>query len=181
MLPVTTIIILLLLPSAIGVYYLLNKREVRKKEILEHREEVRRIRKIFYKAIQLQFLRTPLIVHTKKEFTYYNKLLVHYKNSYRKVEHIPLNLGEDKTSHLNRIKNFLDKYCSDEREAIIQGQEAYYKYFNQLEEKKALEYLKTPYNTEKSKAFIYAKIDFLLKNPKAEYGNYKKSNVVIFE
>jgi hypothetical protein len=182
MLPVITLIIVLLLPLAIGAHYLHAKLERRKKIVLEHREEVRKIRKIFYKAIDLQFLRTPIIVQTRKEFTYYNKLIVHYKNSTRNVEHIGVNLGEDKTSHSNRIKNYIDKYCNDELEAIKQGQDAYVRYFEELKDRGALNYFKTPYNTEESRAFIYSKIDFLLKNPKAEYGNYKKpSNVVLFE
>lgn len=182
MLPLAPYIIVLLLPLAIGVYYFHYNLQRRKKVILDHREEVRKIRKIFYKAIDLQFLRTPIIVRTRKEFTYYNKLIVHYKNSTRNVEHISLNLGEDKESYSSRIKNHIDKYCWDESEAIIQGQNAYNKYFDELREKGALDYFKTPFNTENSKAFIYAKIDFLLKHPKAEYGSYKRpQNVIEFE
>lgn len=182
MLPVITLIIVLLLPLTIGVAYWNQWSEHKKKLILEHRAEVKEIKKLFYKAIRMQFLRTPLIVQTTKERAYYNKLIVHYKNSTRKIELIAPNLGEENTSYRNRIDAYLNKYCIDESEAIRQGQEAYTKYFEDIRNKGLLRYFKTPYKTEKSKEYIYHTIDFLIKNPKATYGNYKKpSNVVLFE
>lgn len=166
----------------IGAAYWSQWRENKKKLILEHRAEVKEIKKLFYKAIRMQFLRTPLIVQTTKERAYYNKLIVHYKNSTRKIELIAPNLGEENTNYRNRVDAYLNKYCIDESEAIRQGQEAYTKYFESIRNKGLLAYFKSPFRTEESKQYIYAKIDFLLKHPKAEYGNYKKSNeLILFE
>jgi hypothetical protein len=180
MLPVISMIILLLLPLSVGAYYLHTRSERRTKALLLHRSEVVELRKKFYRVADLRFSRKPLIVRTSKEVAYYNKLIVHYKNSTRKVEHIGLNLGEDKLTYSNRVENYMDKFCSDESEAIEQGQKAYDKYFEKLNKAGALDYFKNPCHNEKSKEFIYAEIDFLLNNPKAEYGSYKKANEVFF-
>jgi hypothetical protein len=180
--PVIPYIILLLLPLAIGAAYLLHYWEQRKQFLLEHQKEVKEIKKKFYLAVRMQFFRTPLIVQTTKERAYYNKLIVHYKNSTRKVELMPPNLGEDPWTYRHRIDAYVTKFCIDETEAIRHGQEAYTKYFEKVKKKGLLEYWSSPFNTEKSKAYIYAKIDFLIEHPKVEYGNYKKPNeLVLFE
>jgi len=175
-------IIILLLPLAIGVYYWIRNAEKRKQLLLDHKKEIGAIQKKFYAAIRMRFFRTPLIVRTTKEKAYYNKLIVHYKNSTRNVELISPILGETNLSYHARKNNYIDKYCIDNLEAIKQGQEAYTKYFEKIREKGLLKYLKTPFNSEESKQYIYSEIDFLLKHPKAAYGNYKKpSNVVEFQ
>ena len=181
MLPIITLIIFLLLPLTIGAFFLNRSLEKRKQVIADHKEEVREIRKKFHLAIDLEFLRMPLIVRTRKEFAYYNKLLVHYKNSTRKVELMPPNLGENKLNYKIRVKDYLDKFCIDEAELISHGQDVYATYFEAIRKRGFLAYFSSPSNTEESKKYIYAKIDFLLKNPKAEYGHYKKVDASIIE
>lgn len=181
MLPIVTLILVLLLPLTIGAFYLNQSLRERKQAIADHKTEVIEIRKKFYLAIDLEFLRIPLIVKTKKELAYHNKLVVHYKNSTRKVELLSPNLGEDKLSYKNRVRAYLDKYCIDEAELISHSQDACSTYFETLRKRGLLAYFSSPFNTEESKKYIYAKIDFLLKNPKAEYGNYKKVNGSVIE
>jgi hypothetical protein len=181
MLPIVTLILVLLLPLTIGAFYLNQSLQERKQTIADHKTEVIEIRKKFYLAIELEFLRMPLIVQTKKEVAYHNKLLVHYKNSSRKVELLSPNLGEDKLSYKNRVRAYLDKFCIDEAELISHAQDAHSNYFEAIRARGFLAYFSSPFNTEVSKEYIYAKIDFLLKNPKAEYGNYRKVNESVIE
>ncbi|BDS13013.1 hypothetical protein [Aureispira anguillae] len=172
--------ILILLPLSVGVAKLSRWSSNRQKILLRHQEEVARIKTKFYEAIRMKFIRVPIVVQTKKELSYYNKMKVHYKNSTRKIELLPYNLGENATAYESRKRAYIVNYCRSEKEEIEHGQKAYSSYFNQVQKEGLLAYLNSPFGTEKSKEFIYQTIEFLLTNPKAEYGNYSRSKELVF-
>lgn len=181
MLPVITVIIVSLLPLAIGASYLHGYLEERKKTISDHKKEIGDIRNKFYFSVRLRYLKTPLIVHTTKQLAYYNKLIVHYKNSTRKVHLMPYNLGESNQSYRVRVADYVTKYCRDEAEYIVHGQEAYARFFESIRGQGLLAYFSSPFNTEASKEYILSQIDFLIKNPRAEHGVYNRKNETVIE
>lgn len=174
-------IILLLLPLSIGVARFNQRLKDRRAVLLAYQQEIDLVKKKFYAAVKMRFLRTPIIVQTEKQLAYYNKMKIYYKNSTRKVELIPYLVGEDKPSYVHRVSNFIDQWCSCRLEEINHGKRAYEIYFEEVRANNLLAYFKSPFDTEESKEFIYQTIQFLLENPKPEHGSYKKELVLNFE
>lgn len=172
-------LMLLLLPLSVGVAKLSQWSSNRRKILIAHEKEVQEIKSKFYEAIRMKFVRVPIVVQTEKELSYYNKMKVHYKNSTRTIALLPYNLGENPTAYEGRKRDYIVTYCRNKKEEIEHGQKAYTNYFNAVQEKGLLAYFNSPFGTEKSKNFIYQTISFLLANPKAEHGNYRRKRKFI--
>lgn len=170
-----TIIILLLLPLSCGIGYLAWRWDTHCKLMIAHKDEIKIIRKLFYDVMDYKYSRVPLVAETDKQRAYFNKLLVHYKNSTRKVETISRHLHDDNPSFEYRVNGYVKKYCDDHREEITMGKREYSRQFERLRDFELLDYFSNPYALA-SKAFIYSQIQFLLDNPEATHGNYKPQN-----
>lgn len=165
-----------LLPFSFLLGYFQMKWDAYKKKMIEHKIQSAEISNLYRLALDYRYKRHPLIASSEKERAYFNKLKVHYKNTTRAVVLIPLNYGEDPPAHAIRKNNYIRKYCSDNHEEIIHGVEEYSKEFRRANELGLLKWLDTPYDTEASKAYLFEFVDFLIKHPRAEHGNYQKGH-----
>lgn len=171
-----TWIIISLLPFSFVIGYLTIIWEERKKKMAEHKIQSAEISEKYRLALDYKYKRHPLVASTEKQRAYFNKIKVHYQNTTRAVVLIPWNQGEDAHSYSIRTNHYIGKYCNDNREEIVQGVEEYSKEFRRANELGLLKWLDTPFESEESKSYLFNMVDFLIKHPKAEHGNYRKGH-----
>lgn len=169
-------IIISLLPFSFVIGYLTMKWEAYKKAMFEHKIHSAQIGALYRLALDYKYRRHPLIASTEKERAYLNRLKVHYKNTTRAVVLIPWNQGEDDYSYSIRRNNYIGKYCNDHREEVANGVDEFSNEFRRAKDSGLLNWLDSPFENEASKAYLFDMVDFLIKHPKAEHGNYKKGH-----
>lgn len=136
-------------------------------DLEEHSTIVRKMHFDFCRVFDLSFLKTPIIVNSLKEKTYYEKLLKHYNNQSRDVILVERGYKQSNHEHYDEKRAYESAYCSANRQIIDEAYNERSRIWNELRENGYLDYLDCPKkkNWKTSKHYLEKSLEFYWKNP----------------